>query len=159
MLPADWLTWGLLRDGLTSVGGGPEGGGGLGQTLVEDRVCVIGQVDHRHRAPAWGTERAPHTRGHTGTLPVVSRLNPSPPAYIDPHDEPTHTGMVHIHDVYKHTQTCSHTHTACLLTARVSMGNQACILFFQLKGKPLKKNKYHSKSFIKNIQGETLKEI
>ena len=80
VLAVDWLTWwgqGFLR-GLTSDGGGPQGGRGLGQTLVEDRVCVIGQVDRRHRAPAWGTERASHTRGHTRSLPVVSRLNPSP---------------------------------------------------------------------------------
>ena len=64
-MPAvDWLTWGLLRDGLTSVGGGPEGGGGLGQTLVEDRVRVIGQVDRRHRAPAW-EPRERRTQGVT----------------------------------------------------------------------------------------------
>ena len=78
-----WLTWGLLRDGLTSVGGGPEGGGALGQTLGEDRVRVIGQVDGRHRAPAWGNrESAAHTGSHRDTsCSVTVKPFPLPPKH------------------------------------------------------------------------------
>lgn len=37
--------WGHSRCCLTSAGGVPERGGGLGQSLVYNRVHVFGQVD------------------------------------------------------------------------------------------------------------------
>lgn len=37
--------WGPSRCCLTSAGGVPERGGGLGQSLVYNRVHVFGQVD------------------------------------------------------------------------------------------------------------------
>lgn len=54
---AEWwtqLNWGggHSRCCLTSAGGVPERGGGLGQSLVYNRVHVFGQVDRWHRASA-----------------------------------------------------------------------------------------------------------
>ena len=136
-----WLTWGLLRDGLTSVGGGPEGGGALGQTLGEDRVRVIGQVDGRHRAPAWGNrESAAHTGSHRDTsCSVTAKPFPLPP----PHtltlmmNELTHwDGTQYTYRIYISTLKHTRTHTACLLTARVPVGTQTCFFILSTQRKP-----------------------
>lgn len=87
---------------LTSVGGVPEGGGGLGESLVYNRVHVFGQVDRRHRASACEAKRVVHrdggshcfTQGRETSRMCHGDLNPPHPR-IHTYSKHPNSKMVH----------------------------------------------------------------